>query len=199
MMLLAIFGSPRKNGNTDLMLESFLDGASDRVDLSVERIYVRDLAISGCLGCGHCDKKGECVQKDDMTKVYPLLDGADRIVFASPVYFYGLPGQAKLLVDRSQASFMRKMIARESRTAPRTDRRGFFLSAGATRGKRLFECSILTMKYFFDALGVGYAGELCYRELDGRNAVQLHPTALEDCRKAGREFAAVSRPPAGLL
>lgn len=190
MNLLAIYGSPRAGGNTDLMLNGFLEGASSIRGVTMERIYVRDLAISGCLGCGFCDTEGICVQEDDMARVYPLFDRADRIVLASPVYFYGIPGQTKLLVDRSQATFMRKMAGKHPRDAFPTGRQGFFLSAGATRGKRLFECSVLTVKYFFDALGVAYAGELCYREIDEKGAIGAHPTALEDCRRAGREFVA---------
>ena len=88
MILLAIFGSSRKEGNTDLMLDSFLEGASSAgADLKIERIYARDLAISGCLSCGYCDKHGTCVQKDEMQRVYPLFDSAERIVIASPIYF----------------------------------------------------------------------------------------------------------------
>ena len=108
MLLLAIFGSPRKNGNTDLMMNSFLDGALSAASVEVQKIYVRELAISGCQSCGYCDEHGVCVQQDDMQKVYPFFDTAERIVIASPIYFYGLSGQAKLLVDRSQATFMRK-------------------------------------------------------------------------------------------
>lgn len=191
MILLAIFGSPRENGNTDLMLESFLEGASSVPDIQIERVLVRNLKMSGCLGCGFCDEHGMCVQNDDMDGVYPLFDTADRIVIASPVYFYGLPGQAKLLIDRSQAPFMRKLKGIETDLppgVPPAGRKGFFLSAGATRGKRLFECAVLTVRYFFDALDVAYAGELCFREIDEKGAINGHPTALEECRKAGKAF-----------
>jgi multimeric flavodoxin WrbA len=198
MKLVAIYGSPRKNGNTDLMMDSFLLGASEPGNLHVERIHVRELKISGCLGCGGCDEKGVCVQRDDMDRVYPLLDAADRVVVASPIYFYGLTGQLKLLVDRSQASFManlEKKKASEGRPASDVLRKGFLLSAGATRGKRLFECAILTTRYFFDAIGIGYSGEVCFREMEKKGDIKVHPTALADCRNAGREFVKqTSRP-----
>ena len=193
MLLLAIYGSPRKNGNTDLMTDSFIEGAMSAAKMDVERIYVRDLGFSGCLACGHCDKHGVCVQKDDMQKVYPLLEKAERIVVASPIYFYGVSGQAKLFIDRSQALFMRKQKNRsEGRPAASpVPRKGFFLCAGATRGKRLFECPILTARYFFDAVDVEYEGELCFRELDEKGAVSRHPSALEDCRRQGAVFASI--------
>ncbi|MGA2227032.1 MAG: flavodoxin family protein [Syntrophobacteraceae bacterium] len=192
MLLLAIFGSPRKDGNTDLMMNSFLDGALSVPGVEVKKIYVRELVMSGCLSCGYCDEHGVCVQQDDMQKVYPFFDTAERIVIASPIYFYGLSGQAKLLVDRSQATFMRKYKAKTQGHTPGTSdkRKGFFLCAGATRGKRLFDCPSLTVRYFFDAIGVEFAGEVCFREMDQKGAIVSHPTALEECRKAGAAFVA---------
>ncbi|MGO8945315.1 MAG: flavodoxin family protein [Syntrophobacteraceae bacterium] len=192
MLLLAIFGSPRKNGNTDLMMESFLEGASSAADVELQKIYIRDLRISGCQSCGYCDEHGVCVQQDDMQKVYPLLDTAERIVISSPIYFYGLNGQTKLLVDRSQALYMRKYKGKADGHAPlpTVDRKGFFLCAGATRGKRLFECPALTVRYFFDAIDVEYAGEVCFRQMDEKGAILRHPTALGDCKQAGMAFVA---------
>jgi multimeric flavodoxin WrbA len=191
MQLLAIYGSPRKKGNTDLMLDAFVEGAL-AAGGEVQKIYVRDMKLNGCLGCGHCDKEGVCIQKDDMTGLYPLLESAPRIAVASPIYFYGVTGQLKLLIDRSQACFMSQEVAkREGRELPpKESRRGFLLSAGATRGKRLFECAILTAKYFFDALHMDYAGELCFRELEERGAILQHPVMLETCRQAGKDFLA---------
>jgi multimeric flavodoxin WrbA len=190
MLVLGIYGSPRKGGNTDLMLDAFLAGAAS-AGAEIERLYVRESNISGCLECGHCDKEGRCAVEDDMARVYPLFDRAERIVVASPIFFYGVTGQLKLLMDRSQAVYMKHELLRkkgEDLTASRRQRRGFLLSAGATRGKKLFECAILTMKYFFDALNMDYAGELCFWQIEARGAIKDHPTALEDCRRAGELF-----------
>lgn len=188
MHVLAIYGSPRKGGNTDLMLDAFLEGCVD-ARCEVRRIYVRNLEISGCLECGQCDEAGTCIREDDMATIYPVLEQADRIVVASPIFFYGITGQLKLLVDRSQASYMKKELSfREGKTAGTGGRKGFLLSAGATRGKRLFDCAILTMRYFFDAIDVQYAGELCFHEIEEKGAIAEHPTALDECRRAGRAF-----------
>jgi len=189
MLVLGIYGSPRENGNTDRMLDAFLEGASSR-KCDIERIRVRDLDIRGCLECGACDATGECVQEDDMVQVYPLLEQASHIVVASPIFFYGVTGQLKLLIDRSQASYMKRELAGKAGTAPdpAAVRKGFLLSAGATRGKRLFECAVLCVKYFFDAVNAEYAGELCFRQLEEKGAVDRHPTALEECRSAGKAF-----------
>lgn len=189
VLIVGIYGSPRKGGNTDVMLDAFLEGAKAAGGES-RRIYVRDLEIKGCLGCGHCDRTGVCIQKDAMQQVYPLLEEARRIVVASPIYFYGVTAQLKLLIDRAQALFMKREIAKKEGKNPVEAplRRGFLLLAGATRGKRLFECSILTIRYFYDALGVNCAGELSFREVDERGAILRNPQAVAACRQAGKEF-----------
>jgi multimeric flavodoxin WrbA len=191
MKVIGIYGSPRKAGNTDLMLDAFMEGA-ETAGAEVSRVYVRDLEIRGCLGCGHCDKTGTCVQKDDMQQVYPLLEQAQGIVVASPVYFYSVTAQLKLLVDRTQALYMKRELFMKGRQIAREgpQRKGFLLLAGATRGKRLFECSILTVKYFFEALDVPYSGDLCFKEVDERRAILQHPDAMEKCRRAGTSFVA---------
>lgn len=190
MLVLGIYGSPRKGGNTDLMLDAFLEGAAG-AGADIERLYVRELEIKGCIACGHCDRKGFCIQKDDMQQVYPLLEKATRVVVASPVYFYGVTGQLKLLVDRSQAVYMKHELARkDGREAAQGEAgSGFLIAAGATKGKRLFECTVLSVRYFFDALNMTYAGDICIRDLENKGAVSEHPTALDDCRKAGMGFA----------
>jgi len=190
MLTLGIYGSPRKNGNTDAMLDAFLDGAAT-AGSQIHRIYARDVTVRGCLECGHCDKEGQCIiVDDDMAQVYPLVEEAPRIVVASPIFFYGVTAQLKLIIDRTQAVYMKHELVRQKDQSLTKEnrRRGFFLSAGATRGKRLFECAVLTMKYFYDALNVPYAGELCFWEIEQKGAIKDHPTALEECRRAGQDF-----------
>jgi len=189
MLVLGIYGSPRPRGNTDLLLDAFLEGASSSHP-EVRRLYVRNMRIHGCIECGKCDETGVCVQQDDMAAVYPLLEAASRIVIASPIFFYGVTAQLKLLIDRSQALYMKREIARRQGgdASPDPARRGFLLSAGATGGKRMFECAILTAKYFFDALGMTYAGELCYPRIEHKGDIRQHPTALDDCVRTGKSF-----------
>ncbi|NLI82216.1 MAG: flavodoxin family protein [Deltaproteobacteria bacterium] len=193
MKVLGIYGSPREKGNTDLMLDAFLEGAASAGGL-IQRVYVRDLRFGGCVECGGCDATGECIQDDDLVQVYPMLDEASHLVVASPIFFYGVTGQLKLLVDRSQAPYMRRDLMKKQGEDPmlQSRRRGFLLSAGATKGKRLFECAIMTVKYFFDALCVHYVGEICYRAVEAKGAIREVPAALEECFRAGRVFLETS-------
>jgi multimeric flavodoxin WrbA len=190
MQIVGIYGSPRKGGNTDRMMDAFLEGALE-AGASVERVYVRRLKMQGCVGCGGCDETGACVVDDGMQPVYPLLEAADGVVVASPIYFYNVTGQLKLLIDRCQALFMKKQLeAPDGKAHGQTKpKKGFLLSAAATRGKRLFDCALLTMHYFLDALGGQLVGDLCFRELEGKTDVTKAPELLARCREAGRQFA----------
>lgn len=101
--ILVLCGSPRKHGNTDLLSDAFLKGASE-AGFEAEKIYIRDKQINGCMGCSVCQKNGgSCVQKDDMAEIYKKMTAADIIVLASPVYFYTWSSQMKTLLDRSFA------------------------------------------------------------------------------------------------
>ena len=100
MNILILSGSPRKGGNTDLLVEAFVKGALQKHH--VEVMSVRDHKISPCMGCNAClvSKENTCAQKDDMTIIYEKMAHADMLVIASPVYFYGLSAQLKAVIDR---------------------------------------------------------------------------------------------------
>jgi len=187
--VLGLYGSPRRGGNSEILLDEFLRGCTD-AGAQAERIVLAKLNMKGCLGCDGCEESGECVQKDDMESLYRSLEQHDRIVLASPIYFYGVTSQTKAVIDRSQALWCRKYRLQKSdqgRDQGRV-RKGFFISVGATKGKNLFEGTILTIRYFFDAIDVEYSGELLYKKVDSKGAIRDHPTALKDCYEAGRAF-----------
>ena len=190
MKVLGIYGSPRKEGNTDQLLDKVLEGAQS-AGAEVKRVYTRDLNLCGCIECGGCDKTGECVVQDDMQKVYPLLDWANVIFLASPIFFYGVTAQAKALIDRAQAHWSRQLLERtpEERKI-RMHGRGYLITVGATRGKNLFEGAILTARYFFDALDMSYEGGIFFRSLEKKSAVQENPETLQEAFTLGLKAAA---------
>ena len=98
--MLILSGSPRKGGNTDLLVEAFVKGASQKHH--VEVISVHDYKVNTCMGCNACFKNetNACVQNDDMPLIYEKISRADMLVIASPVYFYGLSAQLKAVIDR---------------------------------------------------------------------------------------------------
>ncbi|MDE6189956.1 MAG: flavodoxin family protein [Clostridia bacterium] len=100
MNIVVLSGSPRKGGNTDLLVQAFVDGAKE--NNQVEVVCVRDFQVNPCIGCNSCFNRpnGDCFQADDMQKIYPILACADMLVVASPVYFYGISAQLKAVIDR---------------------------------------------------------------------------------------------------
>lgn len=100
MRILILNGSPRKNGNTELLAKAFAKGAEENNE--VEIVNVAELNISPCRGCNYCCAAGDgkCAQKDDMTMIYERLMRTDMLVLASPVYFYGISAQLKTVIDR---------------------------------------------------------------------------------------------------
>ena len=100
MKVLGLVGSPRRGGNTDLLVEELLKGARASGH-ETEKLYLYDYTISLCVDCRSC-KKGDyvCCLNDEMQQIYRLMEGADVIVFGTPLYWYGPSGKMKLLVDR---------------------------------------------------------------------------------------------------
>lgn len=166
MLVAGLQGSPRKKGNTDYLLGRFLEQAS-ALGAETVNIQVAQKKILPCIGCNSCMKTGQCViQTDDMfDEIYPLLQKADIIVAATPVFFYGPSAQLKALIDRTQALWSRKYALKLEDPLAAT-RKGFLLSVGATSGKQLFDGIELIVKYFFDAAGARYSGALTFRKVD---------------------------------
>lgn len=187
MKVLGIYGSPRKGGNSDQLLDKALEGARAE-GAEVSRVYARDLKMSGCIECGGCDKTGKCVVEDDMQSVYPLLEESDVIFLASPIFFYGITSQAKALIDRSQALWNKRMLTKTPEEQKTYDSgRGYLIVVGATRGQNLFEGAQLTARYFYDALDMQYEGGIFFRRLEKKTAVTENPETLQEAVNLGRK------------
>ena len=98
--ILVLNGSLRRGGNTELLVQSFAEGA--RKNNSVEIVSVADFKVNPCIGCNSCFKRkgNACFQNDSMTEIYQKLKETDILVLASPVYFYGISAQLKAVIDR---------------------------------------------------------------------------------------------------
>ena len=101
MKILVFNGSPRPNGNTAKMIAVFKEGA-ENAGSAVTVIEVCKKQIHGCIACEYChtNGNGQCIQKDDMSEVYDALKDTDMIVLASPIYYHGISGQLKCVIDR---------------------------------------------------------------------------------------------------
>jgi multimeric flavodoxin WrbA len=186
MKVLGIMGSPRKQSNTDILLDKALEGARE-AGAEIEKVLVSKFKVSPCLEIYACLQDGNCAIKDDMQSLYQKFLETDHIILASPMFFYGITSQAKAIVDRCQALWVGRHVLGMGKEDKRV-RRGVFVSIGATRGEKLFDGAVLTVKYFFDAIGVKYSGDLLVRGIDNKAEIKEHPKALDDAFRLGQEL-----------
>jgi len=186
--VLGLFGSPRRGGNTDLLLEEMLKGAQSQ-GAEIERIFLSQLNISPCQECRKCEVSGNCVIDDEMQEIYPRLTKANFIILASPIFFYSVTAQTKVLIDRCQTLWARKYVLKQQPLNKEIiNRKGWFISVGGTKGSNLFKGAVLTVRYFFDAIDVEYNGELLFHRIDEKGAIKKHPTALKEAFRMGRQL-----------
>ena len=150
MKILALIGSPRKKGNTDLLVDAALGEATKRGHTG-EKLYLYDYAMRPCVDCRAC-KQGEkvCVQKDDMPKIYRAIDAADALILATPIYWYGPTAQMKLLIDR-----LRPYVANR-----RLEGKKAYLIAPSEEGPSACGPLVDSLKMSYKYLGLVYGGEV---------------------------------------
>ena len=189
MKVLGIAGSPRRGGNTDLLLAEVMKGAASR-GAEVKTIILNDLEISPCQHCDACLEAGRCKIEDDMQMVYRELEDADRIVLASPIQFMGVTAQMKAMIDRCQALWARKYVLKLPPLGNRRERKGFFISVGGRKIANVFEPALVMVKTVFRILDITYAGELLFPGVDEKGAIAKHPDALQQAFLAGQKLVA---------
>ena len=186
--IVAIYGSPRRKGNTAALLKKAIEGAR-HAGADVEEIVLRDLKISPCLEIYGCLQAGECAIKDDFQMVRDKILQAQGLILASPVFFYSVSSHTKILMDRFQSLWVKKYwvdkIPKDQQTVKR---RGLFISVGATRGKKLFDGMLLSVRYFFDVMDMELWKALLYRQLDFQDDVLKHPEYLQEAFTTGKAF-----------
>ena len=185
----AIYGSPRREGNTATLLRRAVAGARAQ-GLDVTEIHLRDLKMSPCLEIYGCKRDGECAIHDDFQSVRDTILAADGIMLASPIFFYTVSAQVKILMDRFQSQWVKKhWIEGQPMGKSRDLRKGLFLSAGATQGKKLFDGALLSVKYFFDVLDTTLWDYRCFRGLDYADDIHQHLDYQTEAFETGAALA----------
>jgi len=185
----AIYGSPRRQGNTSQLLQRAVAGARDQ-GATVNEIVLRDLKISPCLEIYGCTRKGDCAIRDDFQQVRDSILASDGIMLASPIFFYTVSAHTKIFMDRCQSLWVKKYWIEGLPFGQWVSKRkGLFISAGATKGQRLFKGALLTVRYFFDVIDTSLWKSLLYRGLDFENDVLEHPDYLQETYQTGQMLA----------
>ena len=189
LKLLAIAGSPRRGGNTDSLLNEAVAGAALK-GASVKQIVLSDLDIAPCQHCDGCIQTGGiCVIADDMAWIHQDLRDYDRFIFAAPVFFMGVPAQAKAMIDRCQALWVIKYLLKKPvGTNGDVQRKGCFISVSGGSHKNVFEGSLATLKSWFVSLDIEYTEGLFLPDMDSYHSVSKHPAALKQAYPLGQNI-----------
>lgn len=154
--ILVLSGSPRKGGNSDTLCDQFMKGAGE-AGHKCEKIYVHSLKIGYCTACYACRDTSVCFQKDDMTELLDKMVNADVIILATPVYFYSMDGQMKVMIDRTLPRYTE------------INQKELYFIATAADGKGAMERTIDSLRGFADCLPDAKVKGVIY----GANAWQL--------------------------
>ncbi len=187
MKIIAFSGSPRKNGNTGLLLKEAVKGIEDE-GLEVLTFNLNLMNIRPCQGCGGCNKTGECIYKDDMVQVSDAIRSAHRIILASPVYFHSVSAQAKVMIDRCQSFWNEKYILKKPVQGGKFGRKGLLFLAGGMKKEIGMKCAESCATAFFRTVSVSEHNSFHYPDIDEKGAIVKHPTALKEAYEAGRRL-----------
>lgn len=177
MKVLCLLGSPRKNGNTSILLDSFIKGLNETSKADIENIFLHGLQISPCSACDACHilPDAQCVIKDDMKNLYPKIEQANVLVFATPVYWWNVSAQVKLFIDRLYAVNnlkCKKMILLMT-----------YGGEAPNNGPELIE---KTFREISNWLGIEFVDSLSV--YTGESHVKNNPNALEASYNIGRNL-----------
>jgi multimeric flavodoxin WrbA len=188
LKVLGISGSPRRHGNTETLLDSFLDGAK-AAGASVEKVVLKEINYSPCQGCNACHKTGECIVKDDAPGVYDKILAADVVAVASPIYSMGITAQLKGFIDRAQYLWARKFILKTLSFSEDHIRRhkGVFISTAGQNLDHVFDSAYPAITALFHGTGFDYAENIVANNMDTWNGIKNHPTALKDAYEKGQQ------------
>ena len=183
--VLALCGSPRRGGNTELLVDACLEGLEkDRI--SGKKIRLNELNIRPCQECGGCLKTGSCIVSDDMQILYPLIREAKGIIVSSPIFFGSLTAQTKIIIDRSQCFWVAKYILNAPIFAAKAKVPGVFLSVCGMDRYRFFQNAQQIIKIWFTILNIDYTSELLFPAIDKKGGILNHPSAIEKAKLIGK-------------
>ena len=168
-------GSPRRHGNTARLVQAFTDGLAAEHKVTI--INVSELKINYCVGCNSCFTRdgNRCFQEDDMRKILPALSEADVMVFASPVYFYGISAQLKTLLDRLHTPL--RNTFKVKRTA--------LLLVGAASLPELFDSILFQYRMLLSFFHLDDAGRVLVRGVKNIGDIEGRPE-LQAAKELGR-------------
>jgi multimeric flavodoxin WrbA len=183
--VLGIAGSPRRDGNSETLLDACLEGATS-AGAGVFKLVVVDYGIEPCRGCNACSLTGECVIGDRMSEVHTLLDSAAAVVVATPVFFATVPAVLKGLYDRCQPYWARRYEL--GLPAPQKRPGGLLVVRGGGDPYG-HECAERTTRSVFAVLGLEMREPVVVEGVDSQREMEGRAEALSAAAELGASLA----------
>jgi len=201
--VIGISGSPHRHGNTETLLNRFLEGAQ-AAGASVDKVVLKTLQYSPCRGCNSCHKDGECIVKDDAIILYERILASDCLAVASPIYTMGITAELKGFIDREQYLWAKKFILK---TLYFSDdhikhHKAVFISTAGLGWENVFDGAFPVITALFNTVGYEYYDNIIANDLDRYGGIRQHPTAMNEAFEKGQKVVRVlekSKPPKPIL
>lgn len=185
MRLLGIVGSPRRGGNTEILMREVLKAAQE-CGCDTEIFLMSEKQVAPCTACGSCFKEGACVVQDDMQELYAMMERAGAIVFGSPVYFGSVTAQMKAVMDRMFAFLQRRALKDKVAGALVVTRR-----VGAVNARSLLYSFCIAQGMIVAGGAIGYGREIG-DVLSGVGG-GIDMTAVEEARLLGTNVVRLAK------
>lgn len=186
--VLGISGSPHRHGNTETLLDAFLEGTK-AAEVTFEKVVISRLDYAPCKGCNSCHRTGTCIVNDDFIPLFDRILEVDVLAIASPIYSLGITAELKALIDRAQFLWAQKFLLKTRYyTHEHMERhKGVFISTAGLPWENVFDTAFPMVTSFFNIVGFEYYDNVVVQDLDAHGGIRGHPTALDDARAKGEE------------
>jgi multimeric flavodoxin WrbA len=190
--VLGISGSPHRHGNTETLLDQFLNGTR-HAGAETEKVVLSTLTYTSCRGCNACHRTGACVVGDDAIPLLEKIAEMDCIAVASPIYSMGITAELKGLIDRAQYLWARKFILKNlSYDNDHMKRhKGVFISTAGQAQENVFEAAFPAIRAFFNGVGFEFFDTIAINNLDAYHGIKNHQEALTMAFERGEHVVAV--------
>ena len=181
--ILVINGAARINGNTDIILSELITSAL-QADVQIKQIDVRKKKINDCIGCYHCKDNTACSIKDDMVEVYEEINRSALIIFASPVYWWGVTGIMKVLIDRLYLYY-------SDLNKPYIEGKKAIIISPMTTNSDIYEIKIFLdfYKIIFENLKMTLVDTCLFGNVNEKGAIQKNTEYLNKIARLGKTLS----------
>ena len=182
MKVIGIVGSPRKNGNTETLVQAVLDGAKDK-GYTTEKFNLNELEFAGCQACMYCKGHDHCKLKDDLVKVMDAVRDADAVVFGAPIYMSQLNGQFRLFQDR-----MYMFLGKDFKVSLKPGKKAVIVTSQGNPDQNMFEGPAKEFANQLKMFGFQVVDTIRMTAGNSIAAVKERKDLLERATNAGRQF-----------